>query len=324
MAVSIYLGIDVGAVSIKAAAVLPRPAADGLTFGSASGLRRLAGTTSRGDWAVLVARPRRTRGRPLEVSRELLEQLLADLPAERIAGMRLTGSGAGLVAEALGCRTCNEFQACCRAVDELHPQARTVLAVGGETSRYLRLEPDPASGRLSIMDYSMNGDCAAGTGAFLDQQAARLKYRVEDIGAVVEEAERAAQIAGRCSVFAKSDMIHAQQKGFRPPEVLRGLCNAVATNFKSAVVRGRRVEPPVLLVGGVSANTAVVAALRGVFELSEQELLVPEAAESVDAVGAALLAAESSGPDAVSVTTRLERLTAVSYTHLTLPTIYSV
>jgi activator of 2-hydroxyglutaryl-CoA dehydratase len=141
--------------------------------------------------------------------------------------------------------------------------------MGGETSRYLRLAPDPASGRLGIVDYSTNGDCAAGTGAFLDQQAGRLNFTVEQIGDVVAEAERAAQIAGRCSVFAKSDMIHAQQKGYLPPEVLRGLCEAVATNFKSAVIKGRVIEAPAVLLGGVSANCAVVSALRGALELRE-------------------------------------------------------
>ena len=152
---------------------------------------------------------------------------------------------------------------------------RTVFEMGGECSRYLRLLPDPSSRRLGIVDYSSNGDCAAGTGAFLDQQAARLQYAVEDIATIVAGAERAAQIAGRCSVFAKSDMIHAQQKGFKPPEVLRGLCNAVATNFKSAVVKGRPVEPPVVFVGGVAANSAVVAALRETLALGENELCVP-------------------------------------------------
>ena len=201
---------------------------------------------------VLVVQCRRARGRPLEVTREVLSELLQHVPIGQIAGLMLTGSGSKLVAEALQVPTCNEFQACARAIDLLHPHVRTVFEIGGESSRYIRLDPDPASGTLGIVDYSSNGDCAAGTGAFLDQQAKRLKYAVEEIGAIVAQAERAAQIAGRCSVFAKSDMIHAQQKGFAPAEVLRGLCNAVATNFKSAVVKGRTPEPPVALLGGVS------------------------------------------------------------------------
>ena len=294
---SIYLGIDVGAVSVKAALLLaPADAPVLLEQPGARARFRQLETPTGGAWAVLVLPPRRTRGRPLEAAAQLLGEIQALTPLERIVGVGLTGSGAGLVAAAWGVPTCNEFQAATRAINLLHPQVRTVFEIGGESSRYIRLAPDPGSGVLGIVDYSANGDCAAGTGAFLDQQAGRLKFAVEEIGHIVDQAERAAQIAGRCSVFAKSDMIHAQQKGYAPPEVLRGLCNAVATNFKSAVVRGRTPEPPVALLGGVAANTAVVRGLREVFELSEEQLFVPSAAESVPAVGAALAAVEAGQP----------------------------
>jgi activator of 2-hydroxyglutaryl-CoA dehydratase len=101
--------------------------------------------------------------------------------------------------------------------------------MGGESSRFLRLAVDPATGHPAILDYESNGDCAAGTGAFMDQQAHRLRYRVEDVGGVALTAPSAARIAGRCSVYAKSDMIHAQQKGATPPQISR-LCDAVARN----------------------------------------------------------------------------------------------
>ncbi len=305
---AIWLGIDVGAVSVKAALLLPKTQAGQFTGGD--GLLREVPAPA--DQAILVVTSRRTRGRPLEVTRGLLDELTRQIPAEHITGLALTGCGARLVAEALQAATCNEFQACARAVDFLHPHVRTVFEIGGESSRYLRLEPDPVSGTLGILDYSTNGDCAAGTGAFLDQQAKRLKYAVEDIGTVVAAAERAAAIAGRCSVFAKSDMIHAQQKGFSPAEVLRGLCNAVATNFKAAVVRGRTPEPPIALLGGVSANSAVVRALREVFKLTPEQLFVPDAAESLPAVGAALAAASAAQPDEARFREQMANLEAAS------------
>jgi len=302
-----YLGIDVGAVSVKAAVVLAGDPACARA-GAERGARYLRGASDDGR-ALFVLPARRTRGRSLDVARDVLVELLADVPADSIGGLMLTGSGSGLVASALGAPTCNEFQACTRAIDWLCPQVRTVFEMGGETSRYLRLVPDPGSGRLGILDYGTNGDCAAGTGAFLDQQAGRLQYAVEQIGDVVAHTGRTAQIAGRCSVFAKSDMIHAQQKGFQPPEVLRGLCQAVATNFKTAVVKGRPVEPPVALVGGVAANRAVVSALRDVFDLREEDLFVPEAADALGAIGAALLAAQADAGAAAQMSVRLARLT---------------
>ncbi|MCK4660013.1 MAG: hypothetical protein KAV82_10875 [Phycisphaerae bacterium] len=308
---NIYIGVDVGAVGVKAALLVPHEQVQPILGrnGDKLKLRVIQSPMSNGS-AVLVSGYRRTRGRPLESVQKVLGEVLAYVEADQVAGLVLTGSGSPLVSEALGVPRCNEFQAIARAMDLLHPQVRTVFEIGGETSKYLRLEPDPGSGVLGILDYSTNGDCAAGTGAFLDQQASRLQYAVEKIGEIVESAPRAAQIAGRCSVFAKSDMIHAQQKGFTPPEVLHGLCNAVATNFKSAVVKGHTPVSPIALVGGVSANSAVVRALRETFELEDGSLLVPEAAESIGAVGAAVIAGEITAQQQKAVKEALKQLGA--------------
>jgi predicted CoA-substrate-specific enzyme activase len=289
----IHLGIDVGAVGVKAALILGKDEARQLLArpGAESALRRVDAPGENGPVALL-ARYRRTKGRPVEAVGELLGELEALVGGEAVGAVMLTGAGAGLLTETLGARRCNEFQATARAIGVFHPQVRTVFEFGGESSKYLRLEPDPATGVPTLLDYSASGDCAAGTGAFLDQQAYRLQYAVEEIGRIAEGAQRAAQIAGRCSVFAKSDMIHAQQKGFAPPEVLRGLCRAVAANYRSAVVKGRTPVPPVALVGGVSANEAVVRGLREAFELDESQLFVPFGGESVAAMGAALGAGE--------------------------------
>ena len=119
-----------------------------------------------------------------------------------------------------------------------YPEVRTVFEMGGESSKYIRLDPAPA--HLGITDYQTSGDCAAGTGSFIDQQASRLLYSVEDVGAAACGASCAARVAGRCSVFAKTDMIHAQQKGYSADQILRGLCEAVARNFKSSIVKGAR------------------------------------------------------------------------------------
>lgn len=288
----ICFGIDIGAVGVKAALVLPKSSADRIVPNASKANVAILSPVRHPNLAVFVFPPERTQGRPLEAVRRLIAGLVKLIPLSDVERCVLTGSGAEMVAARLHAARCNDFQACTRAFDALHPEIRTVFEIGGEVSRFIRLEPDPASGTLGILDYNTNGDCAAGTGAFLDQQAGRLNFTVEEIGAIVEQAGRAAQIAGRCSVFAKSDMIHAQQKGYAPPEVLRGLCDAVARNFKSAVVKGRTPVAPIALIGGVSANTAIVRALRQAFELRDNELFVPPAAEAFGAIGAALLASE--------------------------------
>lgn len=302
------LGIDIGAVSVKAALLMDSARADAVVGnnGHQPLLRRIRSDAAADGRVILVAGYRRTKGRPLDAVRTLVGQILECIPAESLGGLMLTGSGSDLLAKAMGAARCNEFQALARAVDRLHPEVRTVFEMGGESSKYLRLEPAPGNGPLGIIDYSANGDCAAGTGAFLDQQAGRLRFAVEDIGRIVADARRTAQIAGRCSVFAKSDMIHAQQKGFQPAEVLRGLCKAVATNYKAAVVKGRTPVTPVILVGGVSANSAVVNELRDVFGLDAEAFRVPEAAETFTAIGAAILAAETGeGADVAEQIARL-------------------
>jgi activator of 2-hydroxyglutaryl-CoA dehydratase len=115
---------------------------------------------------------------------------------------------------------------------------------------------------------------------------------VEEVGELVCTAGCAARIAGRCSVFAKSDMIHAQQKGYSPAEILRGLCDAVARNYKSAIVKGRPVAAPVALIGAVSQNAGVTNALREAFGLSREQLIVPDEYAWCGAIGTAILEAE--------------------------------
>ncbi|MBN1943988.1 MAG: hypothetical protein JW849_11905, partial [Phycisphaerae bacterium] len=280
------VGIDIGAVSATAGLIAIPGGGSGIpeTIAGFSLLRELPGGRR-----LYLSEYRRTRGKPLAAATALLEQIISAVGSERICGIVLTGSGAQAAAWKLRAPVINEFRAIAAGLEALEIRARCVFEVGGEASKYLHLEF--GDNGVGIVDYSTNGDCAAGTGSFIDQQAGRLQYKVEQIGEVCAEADRSAQIAGRCSVFAKSDMIHAQQKGYTPAEVFRGLCNAVARNFRTAVVRSHPVAPPVALIGGVMANTAVVRALCETFDLTEGQFVIPAGAHAhVPAIGAAAVA----------------------------------
>jgi len=297
--VGCYVGIDIGTVSAKCALLAgagePPPAAG-------SPLRRLevpAPDGVSGRWSIYLIAYRRTRGKPLAAATELLEQVISAVGADRVSGICLTGEGSKLAADKLGAPVVNEFKATAAGLSAAGVRARTVFEMGGETSKYLRLDAGEG-GEMTVVDYSTNGDCAAGTGSFIDQQAGRLKLAVEDIGRICLSAERTAQVAGRCSVFAKSDMIHAQQKGYAPAEVLRGLCAAVARNFRAAVVRSHPVEPPVAFLGGVAANAAVVRAMREALGLDEAQLFVPGVFSHAPAIGAAVLASRARGASGLS------------------------
>jgi predicted CoA-substrate-specific enzyme activase len=294
------IGLDIGSTSVKLAAILrieeieelPARLSGSSTFRVVPQRERFAVI---GEATVVASEYRRAQGNPFQVALDLLQEFQVLLPDSCQSTIRVTGSGAHRVAEALRVPSENEFRAIARGVAILHPEISTVFEMGGESSKYLLLDHSGDNGRdaigssAGILDYSMSSQCAAGTGSFIDQQASRLRYRVEEIGAVVAHTKVAARIAGRCSVFAKSDMIHAQQKGYNTAEVLKGLCEAVARNFKSNIIKGRKVIPKIALIGGVSQNAGVRQALQDAFHLASEDLVVPDLYAWLGAIGAASL-----------------------------------
>jgi len=287
---AINIGLDIGSISLKLAALgAPEDLAALGAICHGNSAFRLVAQEPR---PLVLSEYRRIAGSPIQSTYDLLHEFHENMPETLVEGIRVTGSGSRTIARILGIYFENEFTAIARMMAALHPEVRTIFEIGGESSKYIRLERDEETGDAGIVDYDRSGECAAGTGSFLDQQALRMGYSVEEIGSVVAEAATAARIAGRCSVFAKSDMIHAQQKGYKPAEILRGLCDAVARNFRGAIVKGRPVRRPVALIGAVSQNAGVVGALERAFEIQAGRLLVPETHAWCGAIGAAMLEAE--------------------------------
>ncbi len=293
---SINIGLDIGAVSLKLAAIgtaddhglLARLTENSPSFSAAA----LPPGSVFGDRPLVISGYRRIQGSPIQATFDLLKEFYDHVGEEEVEGIRVTGSGSQLIAKILGIYYENEFRAVAKGVRAFYPQVRTVFEMGGESSKYLRLEPSETSKYLGIVDYETSGDCAAGTGSFIDQQASRLLYSVDEVGAAACSASCSARVAGRCSVFAKTDMIHAQQKGYSTDQILRGLCEAVARNFKSAIVKGRQVVPPVAFVGGVALNAGVREALREAFRLADGDFFVPELYAWLGAAGSAMFEAE--------------------------------
>ena len=148
-----------------------------------------------------------------------------------------------------------------------------------------------------MSDFAINGVCAAGTGSFLDQQASRMGIPIEQFGDVALKSEHPPRVAGRCSVFAKSDMIHLQQVGTPVHDIVAGLCFAMIRNFKGQVIRGRDLSKPVSFQGGVAANKGIRRAILEVLELTEADLIIPEHFAVLGAIGAALITPENSLPN---------------------------
>ncbi|MEX0973888.1 MAG: acyl-CoA dehydratase activase [Bacillota bacterium] len=228
----------------------------------------------------------RTRGRPIEAVQEGLAEIqkLAP-PGGRVSGAGTTGSGralAGALVRADAVK--NEITAHAVAAMSIVPDVQTVIEIGGQDSKIIVIRNGV------VTDFGMNTMCAAGTGSFLDQQASRLGIPIEQFGDIALESTSPVRVAGRCTVFAESDMIHKQQMGFGTADILYGLCQALVRNFLSNVGKGKHVQSPVVFQGGVALNKAVRKAFE---EQLGAEVAVPEKPGVMGAIGAALLAQEA-------------------------------
>ena len=230
-------------------------------------------------------------GKPFNVLRDRLTSILKTHPADSITGIAITGTGGKLATELIGGIFVNEIIAQATSTGRLFPDAQTVIEIGGEDSKLIILEKDPANGHSRLVDFEMNSICAAGTGSFLDQQARRIGVPIEtEFGKMSLKSIDPPRIAGRCSVFAKSDMIHHQQIATPLHDIVAGLCFALARNFRSNLARSKEIKKPVVFSGGVAANIGMVRAFREILDLNENELIISRYHASMGAIGAVMYA----------------------------------
>ncbi|MDI6848591.1 MAG: acyl-CoA dehydratase activase [Candidatus Saccharicenans sp.] len=185
----------------------------------------------------------------------------------------------------------NEISTLAAGVGLIYPRARSAFDIGAESARWVELSQ--ASGEdlfPEVLDFALNERCAAGTGLFLEQQAYRLRLSVEEFSFLAARARKGATIAGRCSVFAKSDMIHLQQKGTPAEEIAYGVCLALVRSVTSSLLKGRDISWPLVLAGNVIKNAGVVRAFQEVLKASPESLLFSDLSPYLSAVGAASLA----------------------------------
>lgn len=234
---------------------------------------------------VLASVYERTRGEPIRAVQRGLELLLEQLGEEPpIRGVGTTGSARQLSGAIVGADVVrNEITAHATAALHVVPEVRTVLEIGGQDSKIIIVRDGV------VVDFAMNTVCAAGTGSFLDHQAQRLGIPIERFGEIALTAKQGVRIAGRCTVFAESDMIHKQQVGHPIENIIYGLCEALVRNYLNNLAKGKRIEPPVVFQGGVAANVGMKKAFEEALGL---EVLVPPHFNVMGAIGAALLARE--------------------------------
>jgi activator of 2-hydroxyglutaryl-CoA dehydratase len=124
----------------------------------------------------------RTKGEPLETSLSILSEIIHKYGKENIKLVAATGSGGKLIAPLIGAGFTNEVIAQAKATEVYHPEARTIIEMGGQDAKLIFMAPEGDAGKMRIADFQMNSVCAAGTGSFLDQQAYRMGLTIEDFG----------------------------------------------------------------------------------------------------------------------------------------------
>ena len=260
MSLTVYLGIDVGSVTTKLA---------------------LIDETGKHVDSIML----KTAGTPVAAvqngMRQLYEKRITDY---EVMGVGTTGSGRALAGSLVGADVVkNEITAHAVAASVTVPGVQTILEIGGQDSKIIIMRDG------IVTDFAMNTVCAAGTGSFLDHQAQRLGVPIQDFGATALKSSNPARIAGRCGVFAESDLIHKQQLGYPVEDLLYGLCQALVRNYLSNLALGKELLPVFSFQGGVASNTGMVKAFE---EALNAQVVVPEHHQTMGAIGAAMLAME--------------------------------
>ena len=232
----------------------------------------------------------RTRGNPVDMIKEGLNEIKKQMPPEvEIYGVATTGSGRALAGVILGADLVkNEITAHAVAAMSHVPDAQTIFEIGGQDSKIIIIRDGV------VVDFGMNSVCAAGTGSFLEHQAERLNIRIEDFGDHALRSKNPARIAGRCTVFAESDMIHKQQMGYPIDDIIYGLCQSMVRNYLNNVALGKEILPRIVFQGGVAFNKGIVKAFNETFHT---EVFIPPHNELMGAIGAAMLVREEMGSD---------------------------
>jgi len=255
-----YLGIDVGSVTTKFAVL-----------------------DSSDELVYHLYLP--TQGKPIEMVQYGLNEVSKKLSGEaEICGVATTGSARYLAGVIVGADLIkNEITSHGIAALHFTPGVQTIIEIGGQDSKIIIIRDGV------VIDFGMNTVCAAGTGSFLDHQALRLSMSIEEFSQRALESKTPVRIAGRCTVFAESDMIHKQQMGHRTEDILYGLCQALVRNYLNNVGLGKDIKSPIVFQGGVAFNRAIMKALE---EELKTEIIVPPQHEVMGAIGVALLVHE--------------------------------
>ncbi len=263
--VDAYLGLDAGSISINTVLIDDR------------------GTVMATDYTL-------TEGDLVRNIKKAMSRVASRLPGNvRIRGTGVTGSGHEIARGILDADIYEtELDAHAEAAVHMVPGVRVVFDIGGQDSKVMYVEDG------MLVDTAMNRKCGAGTGAFLDAQAARLGVPVERFGEMSLRARKPYAFSSMCTVFVGRDLVSEQAKGNYKENIIAGLHRSLAMNFFSTLgINKKKITPPIAFQGGVASNIGVKRALEECLEESRGErceIVVPLHHRVMGALGMALLA----------------------------------
>ncbi len=222
-----------------------------------------------------------------EKTLEFLKRMEADAGINRQnTRMFLTGSGGGGIAEQIGAKFVQEVTAVSLAVEKLHPEVYSVIELGGQDAKIIVFKDDAESGRKKKIP-SMNDKCAGGTGAVIDKINAKLKIPTQQLGEQKYQGVKLHKVAGKCGVFAETDINSLQKVGTPPDELMASLFEAIVLQNLSVLTRGHTLRPHVLLLGGPNS---FIRGMREAWQANiprmwqERKVQVPDGAKPEDLI----------------------------------------
>ena len=222
-----------------------------------------------------------------EKTLEFLKRMEADAGINRHnTRLFLTGSGGGGIADQIGAKFVQEVTAVSLAVEKLHPEVYSVIELGGQDAKIIVFKDDDETGRKKKIP-SMNDKCAGGTGAVIDKINAKLKIPTQQLGEQKYQGVKLHKVAGKCGVFAETDINSLQKVGTPPDELMASLFEAIVLQNLSVLTRGHTLRPHVLLLGGPNS---FIRGMREAWQANiprmwqERKVAIPDGAKPEDLI----------------------------------------
>jgi predicted CoA-substrate-specific enzyme activase len=212
--------------------------------------------------------------------KQVFKKLLKKSGYQRKDVSKIVATGYGRNKVSLADTTITEITCHARGVHHLMPETKTVIEIGGQDSKLLRLSSDG-----NVRDFIMNDRCAAGTGRFLEVVAEKLGLSPKKLGEIAAKSRRPAAISSMCVVFAETEILGLMADGTRPEDIAAGVQTSIATRIFS--MAGRLINPPIIFTGGVALISGMDKILESVLG---QPISIAPKPQMTGALGAAILA----------------------------------